>query len=410
MILIGSYPPIINSAARLYSELAESLKDMGHHVTVITAHPGEEHMVDEESEYYCAKPSSKYLKGVHVFRVSPLSLLAKFPGGKPLRFFISCLLYTIRGLCARRPDVVLVYSPPIYMGIAGYIISKAKQTRFVFNMQDIHPKVLFDSGIIKNKFIKSILSVMEEICYRKAYSFIVYSDGNRDHLLQRGVDREVFIIANWVDTTVVKSSDRMISFRKEERIGDKFVVSYAGTMLQAQGLALVVESAKALSGYNNIIFILAGEGSSKTNLQSLIKERRVNNVLLRSAMSRALYLQFLCASDVCVVALSPDTPLQTVPGKLADIMASGRPVIAAVNQQGDAARIIKQAECGFCVDPGDVDAFSRAVLSLHRDECLRKTMGEKGRIFAEQHFSRAVCTKQYEKVLFSAMRGNRLHS
>jgi len=410
MILVGSYPPIINSAARLYCELAESLKVMGHHVTVITAHPDEGDMVDEGHEYYCAKSSKKYLKGVHVLRVSPLSLLTKFPFGKPLRFFLSCLLFTFRGLCTRRPDVILVYSPPLYMGISGYILSKAKKTPFVFNMQDIHPKVLFDSGVIKNKFIKRILSGMEEICYRKAYSFIVYSSGNRDYLLQRGVVRDVCIVPNWVDTIAMGSADGMNSFRNEELMGDKFVVSYAGTIQQAQGLEVVVEAAETLREYNDIIFLLAGEGSSKTALQSLINERRVNNVLLRPVMPKDRYIQFLYASDVCLIALSSDIPLQTVPGKLADIMACGRPVIAVVNQQGDAASIIKEAGCGFCLDPGDVEAFSQAVLRLQRDEGLRKEMGGKARLFAEQHFSRSVCTKQYEEVLFSAMRGDRFHS
>ena len=89
------------------------------------------------------------------------------------------------------------------MGIAGYILSKAKKSRFVFNMQDIHPKVLFDSGAVRNQLIKRILSRIEDICYRKAYSFIVYSSGNRGYLLKRGVDREVFIIPNWVDTTAI---------------------------------------------------------------------------------------------------------------------------------------------------------------------------------------------------------------
>lgn len=409
MILIGSYPPVINSAARLYSELAESLTDLGHRVTVITEHPGKGDMVNEGHEYYYAKSSRKYLKGVNVLRVSPLSFLSKIPCGKPLRFFLSCLLFTFRGLCAKWPDVILVYSPPIFNGIAGYIISKVKKAPFVFNMQDIHPKVLFDSGVIKNKFIKWILSRMEEFCYRKAHSFIVYSSGNRDYLLQRGVVRDVCIIPNWVDTTEMGSYERMNSFRNDKLIGDKFVVSYAGTMEKAQGLEIVVEAAMALKEYNDIMFILAGEGSSKTALQNLIQKRKLRNVLLTPVMPKDRYIQFLYASDVCLVTLSSDIPLQTVPGKLVDIMARGKPIIAAVNQQGDAAIIIKTAGCGFCVDPGDVVTFSQAVLRLRRDEGLRKKMGGKARLFAEQNFSRAICTKRYEEVLCHAARGERFH-
>jgi len=407
MILVASYPPIIESAARLYSELSESLSAMGHSVTVITEYPDDERPVDKSHKYYGTRVSRIVLNGVSVLRVSPLFFLSKYPGGKALRYFISLLLFTFRGLCTNRQDIILVYSPPLFMGISGYILSKVKKTPLVFNLQDIHPKVLFDSGVIENKFIKMILSRMEEFCYRKAHSFIVYSAGNKDYLLGKGVDRAVFIIPNWVDTTARGAYERINSFRKDKLIGDKFVVSYAGTMQQAQGLEIVVEAAAALKEYNDIIFILAGEGSSKTALQNLIREKNVSNVLLRPVMPKDSYIQFIYASDVCLVTLSADIPLQTVPGKLADIMACGKPIIAAVRQQGDAASIIRQAGCGFHVDPGDIEAFSKAVLRMYRDEVLRKEMGVRARLYAEQYFSRDTCTKHYEEVLLSAMRDGR---
>ena len=217
----------------------------------------------------------------------------------------------------------------------------------------------------------------------------------------------MFIIPNWVDTTARGAYERINSFRKDKLIGDKFVVSYAGTMQQAQGLEIVVEAAAALKEYNDIIFILAGEGSSKTALQNLIQEKHVSNVLLRPVMPKDSYIQFIYASDVCLVTLSADIPLQTVPGKLADIMACGKPIIAAVRQQGDAASVIRQAGCGFHVDPGDTEAFSKAVLRMYRDEVLRKEMGVRARLYAEQYFSRDTCTKHYEEVLLSAMRDGR---
>ena len=407
LILVGSFPPIVNSAARLYSELAESLREMGHSVTVISEHPAEDSPVDKGHEYYSNRFSRTVLNGVYVLRISPLSFLSKIPGGKPLRFFLSCLLYTFRGLFTRRPDVILVYSPPLYMGISGYIISKFKKTRFVFNMQDVHPKVLFDSGVIKNRIIKSMLTMMEEICYRNAHSFIVYSSGNREYLVQRGVDREVFVIPNWIDTTKFTSSDSTNSFRNEIGINDKFVVSYAGSMGKPQGLEVIVEAAKALMKYNDILFLLAGEGPSKQILKNLISERKVSNVLLLPVMLNERYVQFLNAADVCLITLSPDIPQQTVPGKLADIMACGRPIIAAVNQQGDAAGLINEAGCGFCVDPSDAKAFSQAVLRLYRDENTRKEMGARARAFAEQYFSRTVCTKHYEEALILSFAGHK---
>ncbi len=402
MILVGCYPPIINSAARLYSELSESLAGMGHNVTVITKHPGDNNKkVDKEHDYFKNSSSKKTLKGVNLLRVSSLSFLYKIPGGKILSFYLSCLLYAFRGICTWRQDVILVYSPPLYMGISAYIISMFKKARIVFNMQDIHPKVLFDMGVINNQFIKLVLLKMEEICYRKAHSYVVYSVSNRDYLLQKGVKGDVFIIPNWVDTDTVVPSDKMNSFRNEEGLGRKFVISYAGSMGEHQGLEVIVEAAEALTEFDNILFLLAGEGPSKQLLNSLIIKKKLDNILLLPMQLQYRYIQFLSAADVCLLTLSADVPLQTVPGKLTDIMACGRPIIAAVNQEGDVANIIEEAKCGICVRAGNAEELSQAVLRLYKDEGLRGTMGKKARIFTEQNFSRDICTKQYAKVLLS---------
>lgn len=405
MMMLVSYPPIIDSSARLYSELSESLREMGHSVTVISEHPSNNSPVDKNHEYFTSRSSRIVSNDEIVLRVSHLSFMSKIPGGKSLRFLLSCFLFAVRGIFAKRPDVILVYSPPLYMGISGYIISKVRKTRFVFNLQDIHPKVLFASGVIKNLLIKGILSKMEEMCYRKAHSLIVYSEGNKNHIIQKGINKQVYVIPNWVDTNAVVSYDKSHSFRNEGMIGNKFVVSYAGTMQRDQGLEVIIEVAGSLVGYSGIIFLLAGEGTSKPVLRNLINERKINNVLLYSIMPKERYRQFLYESDVCLVTLSLDVPLQTIPGKLADVMGHGKPLILVANPQGDAAKVVNEAKCGFCVNPGNVKAFSRAVLSLYRNEWLKKEMGVKARLFAEQYFSRAICTKQYEEVLSSLCYG-----
>ena len=407
LILVRSYPPVTTSAARLYSELSESLAEMGHNVTVVTSHPAEDDILIEEHKWYDTKLSEK-INGVNVLRVPSLAFLSKIPGGKPCRFLFSCFLFALRGFFTNSPDIILVYSPPIFMGVSGYIFSKLKKSKFVFNLQDIHPKVLFDTGVVKSSIFKKMLSKMEEISYRKACSFIVYSNGNSAYLYERGVERDIFIIPNWVDIPTTVLSDGKHLFPGEKRVDGKFVVSYAGSMQQAQGLEVVVETADALRQHDGIVFMMAGEGSSKPILKSLIADRKLENFLLSPVMPKERYFQFLNACDVCLVTLNADVPLHTVPGKLSEIMACGKPIIAAVNGRGDAAGIVKEARCGLCVEPGNAEAFSQAVLTLYRDEGLRKEMGENGRRFAEKNFSRTVCTKQYEEVLLSAIRGGRL--
>ncbi len=399
LILVSNYLPIMDSAARLYSQLAEDLSDMGHDVIVITEHPAPDSPVDKSHEYYSKQKQQDNERKLTIYRLSSLSFLLKIPGGKALRFFISFISYFFRSCFISQPDVMLVYSPPIFMGVSAYLVGWFKGTRFVVNMQDIHPKVLIESGVIKNRFLIYVLSQMEKICVNNASSFIVYSQGNKDYLERRGVVNPIHIIPNWVDTAAYKLFDKETRFHNEDFLRDKFVLTYAGTMQPDQGLEIIIESADLLRQYSNIVFIIAGEGLSKIRLQEMASEKKIQNVLFRTVMPKNKYIQFLFDSDVCLITLSPLIPHETVPGKLSDIMASGKPLIASVNKNGDAAQIIKQANCGISVAPGDITAFTNAVLELYENPEIRIQMGDRAKKFAENNFSRNDCTKRFEQVL-----------
>ena len=401
MILVCSFPPQINSAAHLYYELSESLKKSGHNITIITEFPKKEDNIREIAQKYNDKFFFKEsLNGIDVFRLSTLSFLSKVPGGKALRYLLSCLLFAMRGVFTKKPDVILIYSPPLYMGLAGYIISKIKKTEFVFNLQDIHPKILIDMKFVRNPVIILILKKIEELIYRKAYAFIGYSKGNTNYLLNRGIAPEkVFMIPNWVDTDAIKPNDRLNDFRELNGLDDRFIVSYAGTMGRAQGLNVILDAVEILKRYEEIVFLLVGEGNAKPLLEKVVYSKELKNVILLPLQPKEEYVKILIASDICLLPLNRDLPLPEVPGKLANLMASGRPIIATINLGGDAAKIINEAGCGFCIEPGSKHKLVDAILALYNNKDLRDRMGKNGRVYAKERFSRGNCVSQYEKVL-----------
>lgn len=403
MIMVASYPPRIDSAARLYSELADALKEMGHSVTVITERPNDGYRLNLKKKDELASALRKKLNGVRVFRVLPLSFMSKIPAGKHLRFLLSPLLVAARGLLAPKPDAVLVYSPPLYMGMAGYLVARLNKASFVFDIQDIHPKVLIDMGYVRSPIIARLLLKMESFIYQNARSIIVYSKGNKDYLTRKGVPgRKVEIIPNWVDTGLVAPSERINGLRSKFGLKNKFIVTYAGTMGPAQQLETVVEAAEILKDVAGVVFLFVGDGVSRPLLQRQIDDKRLSNVIQLPAQPQDIYLDFLYTSDICLLPLSKDLPKETVPGKLAEIMACGRAVIACVNPDGEAAKVIEDAKCGYCVKPGDSAKLAQVVLNLCRDKEGRRRFESNGRKYAEQEFSAHVCIGRYEEVLFSS--------
>ena len=182
-------------------------------------------------------------------------------------------------------------------------------------------------------------------------------------------------------------------------LGDKFVVTYGGTIGRAQHLESVISAAEILKEQLDIIFLLVGDGDSKLSLQQKVVKNNVSNIVFLPFQPKEQYIDILNATDVCLLPLSKDTPIQTVPGKLPQLMASGRPIIACVSSHGDVKNIIENAECGYCVEPGDSNGLALSILKLYGDRSIGKKMGENGRVYAEKEYSRRVCTKKYEEVL-----------
>jgi glycosyltransferase involved in cell wall biosynthesis len=115
-------------------------------------------------------------------------------------------------------------------------------------------------------------------------------------------------------------------------------------------------------------------------------------------LSKREYAELLHASDVCLVTLRKEVRTPVVPSKVLSIMAAGRAVIASLPLAGDAPAIIREAQCGLCVQPESPSRLSEAIESMYKnpDETLR--YGRNGRTFVEKNFSAQVCTSLYEQI------------
>jgi glycosyltransferase involved in cell wall biosynthesis len=102
------------------------------------------------------------------------------------------------------------------------------------------------------------------------------------------------------------------------------------------------------------------------------------------------------------VTLRKEVVTPVVPSKLLSIMASGRPVVASLSKNGDAVKLIHNANCGICVEPENSVEFSQAILQLYGDPELRDKFSFNGRQYAEKHFSKPIIINHYENILLSA--------
>lgn len=405
LILTDSFPPEIKSSANLLFELSEDLAESGHQVTVITGFP--KHYINNIDQRYMGKLFlCERMNKVKVIRLLSISFIRHIPVIRGLDQFLLSVIFFFGGISLGKQNVILTYSPPLPLGISAYLLGKIKKAPFIFNVQDIFPQSVIDLGLLKSKFLITISELMEKFIYKKAHYITVHSEGNRENIISKNVNPEkVVTIHNWVDTDLIKpvrTQDN--NFREKNNLKDKFVVSFAGTMGFAQGLEIVVNCAELLKSYKNILFLLVGDGIKKDGLINKAEDMQLNNIKFLPVQSKKMYPFILYTSDICLVTLDKKVLTPAVPAKLLNIMASGRPVVASMNLKGDAPKIIKSAECGYCIDADDVKGFSEAILKLYNNPTLREDMGKNGRSYAVKYFSRQVCVRKYEKLFLKAYR------
>jgi colanic acid biosynthesis glycosyl transferase WcaI len=284
-------------------------------------------------------------------------------------------------------------------------LKKLQGLPFILNVQDLFPQSIIDLGLLRNRWLIRFFEEMERFVYRRANIITVHSEGNREHVmrkLDKGQAEKVKVIPNWVDVHFIQPGPRMNWFREAHGLGDAFVVSFAGVLGYSQDLDVVLDAARILEdgGWSSeILFLIVGDGVERPRLEAKARQMGLNNVRFLPMQPREKYPAVLHASDIGLATLHAEVRTPVVPSKILSIMAAGRPVVAAMNLDGDGPRLIAEARCGLCVPPEDPRALAEAILQLYHDASLREELGRNGRRYAEKYLSLEACVERYEQLL-----------
>ncbi len=400
LLLAVSYPPVLNSAARLFSELAEGLVAHGYEVTVLTTFP-ERYLSDKDAAAAKTIPAWEKTNGIEVHRLRKLGLPKNVPFLRGLEHVLYGFQYFMKGRGLSRHDLVLAYSPPLPLAISAVGLARRWRGASIVNVQDLYPQSAIDLELLKNQWLIGFGRRMEQWVYLHADAITVYSEGNRDYVIEQGADQQkAHVIPNWIDLEKYKSGPLKNAFRSSYSLEDAFILSYAGIMGFAQGLGDVLRAAVRLEReIPNFTLVLVGSGVESPKLTRLSEELGLKKVLFIPHLPETEYIALLQASDVSLVTLSKKLRTPVVPGKLSCIMAVGRPAACSIASTCDAQKIVEGSGSGICADAGDSDALAEAVLRLYRDPAMREEMGRKGRKYAETHFDRERCIEQYDRLL-----------
>jgi colanic acid biosynthesis glycosyl transferase WcaI len=300
----------------------------------------------------------------------------------------------------------MVMSPPLPLGVAGWLAAASRRAPFVFNIQDVFPDVAVELGAITNPRVIAAASWLERFLYRRADAVTVLSEDLRDNVARklRGHRPErVEVIPNFVDTVRIAPAEPENSYRAEYGLGGRTVVMYAGNVGLSQSLDLVVDAARRHRGRDDLVFVINGGGSALEDLRREAAD--LDNLRFVPMQPRERLPEVLAAADLHLVPLRTGLARSSVPSKLYSILAAGRPVLASVDAGTEVATTIERAGAGVSVPPEDPDAFCAALDELLADPDRREAMGGSGRRFVEGWVSPAAVGEAYERLFDAVARG-----
>jgi colanic acid biosynthesis glycosyl transferase WcaI len=396
------YTPDIGPDPPLMSSLVQELVRIGHKVTVISSFP-----------HYKKSSLPKAYKGKYIEKedINPnYKIIRTWVYVSSTRNIYKRLLNylsfmaggLIAGLFVGKIDVVIVYTPPPTNGVIGYLVSRLKHAKLIYNVQDIYPDIGIKLGIFTNKAVICLSQKLENFIYKSASVITVISEGFKKNLISKGVpENKISVIYNWIDTDFIKPIPFEESLRSTMNWNGKFIVLYAGNIGMSQGLENIFNVARSELLPKDVLFVIVGEGEGRANLEEQSQKMGLINIEFHDFFPNEVLPLFLGSANVSLVMLKSNIYSESVPLKMISIMSSSRPILAVVSPMSDTWSLVQESKAGLCIDPNDSSQFVNGILTLYNSSDLCNKLGKNGRDWVVKNGDLHQAAAKYDKLIKS---------
>ena len=382
-----------------WNEMSRIWVEEGHRVTVLAG-----------TIHYMGKPSAPnsekwFHKNVNKDGVEVISCYTSTQKDKSfterLWSFLSFTFSSIFGgifYAKENYDLILVTSPPLFVGVTGFLLSRWKRIPLVFEVRDLWPESAIETGVLKNEKLIRFSYWFEAYAYRKARLINVLTPAFRDILItKKNVPAEKIIyIPNAADFPIadqVSSNFDAKDFRCKHNLEGKFVITYVGAHGIANHLIQVLKTAEIIQD-TNVLFLLIGEGEQKEALMEDAKNRELANIRFLDKMPKNEVFEYILASDMGASILKKTEIFKTIySNKTFDYFSCKKPVLMVID--GISRKLVEEANAGIFIEPENPTDFADKIRQCIENQDLLRMQGESGYQHAKTHFDREILAKQY---------------
>src|SRR5687768_927498 len=379
-----NYAPEFTGIAPHSVALCEFLRGVGHEVEMVTSfayYPTWQKRPEDRGEVY----RTDLVNGVPVHRCWHF-VPAKVSALKRI-FHEGSFVFTstLRALALPRPDVYVVVSPPLLLGVAAWLVGKLKRAPFVFHVQDMQPDAAVGLGMLKPNWFTRALYALEAFAYRHAAQVSGITQGMLRTFRGKGVpEAKLVYFPNAIDLKTNEPAPGRGEFRKRNGFAEEeFLAVYAGNLGVKQGLEVLLQTAPLLRD-RRIRLLICGDGAQRDVLAARARELKLPNFRMLPLQAGRDYRALLVDADVCFITQQAGAGNSFFPSKLLGLLAESMPVVTVAALERKLALSLADGQFGVNVPPGRPQELADLLDAMANDPHRLAEYGAAGRRYVEQ--------------------------
>jgi len=370
LLLNQAFHPDVASTAQHATDLAVSLVENGHEVTVVCSRRA----YDNPQEQYSKR---EVWRGIQIRRISSFGFGKRTKWRRAADFgsyLANCIVHL---MALRQFDLVVAMTSPPLISWLGALFVRVKGGRFAFWVMDLNPDEALAAGWLQpGSWITRRLEAMLLYSLRRAEMIVALDRFMAKRIEEKGISRnKIEVLPPWSHDHMVRyDAGGRERFRETHGLGDKFVVMYSGNHSPCHPMTTLLDAALRLADRPDIAFCFVGGGSEFERVKDFARRHRLQNILTIPYQPLDKLAASLSSADLHVVVMGDAFVGIVHPCKIYNIRLLGIPHLYI----GPTLSHISEMSPTLSARQGDVAAVVRHIQTAadsHRSQFMRSPDG-----------------------------------
>jgi len=256
----------------------------------------------------------------------------------------------------------------------GYLLNIFLRNKFSMLIWDVYPDVFKITGMTPSHVVYKTWVYLNKKSFKKAYRVFTISDTMAD-LLANYVNRDKLIVqpilSIFQENNKINKNEN--SFIEKHGLKDKFLVQYSGNIGLTHNVEILLEVAKQMVHFPEIVFQIIGRGPRKKILEERVAQENIANCFFLPFQSDDMFLYSLSAADLGVVVLDEKVSKGSVPSKSYNLMSYGIPALYIASDDSELKNYTQKYNHAQCFTKERLNEIQEYILNLaHNKEYYDK--------------------------------------